>query len=63
MLVPASINGGDKDILIDHSGLFWFNLLHGYTPFVGLDLPTPQLVPNQESEYSLFQRASLLSTI
>jgi hypothetical protein len=52
MLVLASVNGCDKAILIDRSGLFWFNL-HGYAPFHGLDLPTPQLVPNLESEHSL----------
>jgi hypothetical protein len=52
MFALASVNGGDKDILVDRSGLFWFNL-HGYAPFYGLDLPTRQLVPNLESEYSL----------
>jgi hypothetical protein len=63
MLVFASVNGGYKNFLIDRLRCVWFNLFHGYAPFFGLDLPTPQLVPNQESEYSLFQRALLLSTI
>jgi hypothetical protein len=56
MCVLASVYGSDKYFLIDCSGLSWFNL-HGYAPFDGLDLPTPQLVPNYESEYSLFQLA------
>jgi hypothetical protein len=57
MLILAAVNGRNKDIFIDRFDRFWFNLLHGYAPFFGLDLPTSQLVPNQESEYSLFQRA------
>jgi hypothetical protein len=63
MSVLSSVNRCDKNFFIDCPGIFWFNLFHGYAPFFGLDLPTPQLVPNQESEYSLFQQAWLLSTI
>jgi hypothetical protein len=48
MSVLAAVNGSDKDFLIDPFYLSCFNFVHGYAPFFGLDLPTAQLVPNQE---------------
>jgi hypothetical protein len=54
MCVLTAIDGSDKNFFIDGIDPFWFNIFHGYAPFHGLDLPTPQLVPNLESEYSLF---------
>jgi hypothetical protein len=41
MLVLASVNGCNKDILVDRLGLFWFNTFHGYAPFHGLDFQLP----------------------
>jgi hypothetical protein len=63
MDIFASINRCYKNFVIDRLGLFWFNLFQGYAPFFGLDLPTRQLVPNQEREYSLSYWSLATTTI